>query len=219
MIKLNFCCDRCKDRVQLPANASYDERICRKCGARYQREEADTNLQPTNNYSFVNMKKVLYLLLALGVFGGVGTVAYFYINGNEYSTPTIKQKANAAKAIEVIDILEKESETNYFDPEFHAILGVVYARAFAGHTDNATYLERAISELVVSLGIKEDQKALSFLQRIYADLHTKRTPENIYTPTSLSFQLWYQGARIDSPHPEDVRLILSAENDLGTSTK
>lgn len=38
MTTVAFACDRCRHKVQLAADASFEDRTCRKCGARYQRD-------------------------------------------------------------------------------------------------------------------------------------------------------------------------------------
>ena len=59
--EVTFCCDRCKHRVKLPANASFKDRKCRKCGARYQRDEAaDFNHQETN-VGYKSKSKIIIL--------------------------------------------------------------------------------------------------------------------------------------------------------------
>jgi len=44
-ITVPFRCDRCQDKVLLPTDASFEDRRCSKCGARYQREAAGPGSQ------------------------------------------------------------------------------------------------------------------------------------------------------------------------------
>jgi hypothetical protein len=133
---------------------------------------------------------------------------------DEYREPTVAEKAQAAAALKRIPDLEERVEQNYFDPRLHFELASAYAWAFAGNTDNSVYFERTISESVVSLRLRDDPPVLTYLRQAYTAYHANKTPKNRYTPTGLSFELWYRTAQIFSPDPDNVRLIVDARNEL-----
>jgi hypothetical protein len=76
-----FCCDRCRDKVRLPANASYEQRKCRKCGSRYQRELIDLPAVKRN----VVMKIFAAILVLAIVAGGMYYAGTLQKNRTEIS--------------------------------------------------------------------------------------------------------------------------------------
>ena len=144
--------------------------------------------------------------------------AYFYVNsGPEYSAPTEEQIAKSKEYLAIIPTLEAQAETDYGNAQLHAVMAMMYAYAFAAHTDDTTYFERMVSEFAVSLKIEDDQKVKSYFQQIYIAYHTHRTPKNIFTPTSESFKKWRELIDYLTPFPEDVNLIVDARRDLETA--
>ena len=94
----NFCCDRCRDKVQLPANASYEQRKCLKCGSRYQREITDSDIQ-TTDHSSAKMPKRLVLLLIVLAFLLVGKFTNFFNKNNQNTIPVLQTSPIDSKKI------------------------------------------------------------------------------------------------------------------------